>query len=128
MTTTTTTDILVPTRWLPLVRGIWLVFAFLFLGIFIAGLGPRYAELGEVCTTEPCIVMALNSLEVDLLHRMGLNLQFYASLQIALEIYLILIFSALALLIFILRSDTWIGSIVSLAFLFCSNLNLEYNS
>ncbi|NJN53491.1 MAG: hypothetical protein HC804_01300 [Anaerolineae bacterium] len=42
----------------------------------------------------------------------------YALTQMLLEAYLVVIFTGLAILVFWLRSDTWVGYIISLAFLF----------
>jgi hypothetical protein len=114
----TTTDTQVPPRLLPWVRLVWVAFALLLMGIFLAGFTPRYGELLQVCPAEPCIVLTLNPEEVILLNQMGFSLEQYASLQMGLEFSLLVIFSALALLIFWRKSITWIGNLVSLSFLF----------
>jgi hypothetical protein len=113
-----TTDTPVPPRLLPWVRAAWVAFALLLVGIFLVGFGPRYGELLQVCPAEPCIVLTLNPEEVSLLTQMGLSLEQYAALQMGLEFSLLVIFSALALLIFWRKSNTWIGNLVSMSFLF----------
>ncbi|MEZ4766881.1 MAG: hypothetical protein R2844_00435 [Caldilineales bacterium] len=118
MTFAAVPDSQIPRPWLHLVRAGWVVIAVLLLGGFVAGLSWRYREVVEVCTAQPCYVLALAPVEAAALQDLGLNLRFYAAFMLVLEIYVFLVFVGPALLIFWRISDTWIGIMVSLAFLF----------
>jgi hypothetical protein len=111
-------DSLVPTRWLPLLRGLWLLSALALMALFVAGIGFRYRELSVACA-EPCVTLALTGVEVEILQaEAGMSLPLYAAIVLATELYLAFVFCALAALIFWRRSDTWPGLVVSFTFLF----------
>ena len=118
MTYSTASDSQIPRPWVYLVRAAWVVIALVLFAAMVVGVPLRYAELLEVCASGDCVLLALAPAELALLQNVGLSIQFYASFQVALEIYLFVIFGGLALLLFWRISNTWIGIIVSLAFLF----------
>lgn len=118
MNTANQTDMLIPTRWRFVTRVTWLIFLLVLIALFLLGLSPRYREFSQVCTSNDCLVLTLNPFEVNLLQDMGLSLNFYATMQMTLEILSVIAFLIPAWLIFGHRSDTWIGIIISMAFLF----------
>lgn len=118
MTQSTTTESFIPTRWLTPLRVLWFACAFALFASYFAGLGPRYTELTTLCDTGECASLTLASVELSIIQGYGIDLATYAWVQIGLEAYIVVIFSALSGLIFWRRSDTWVGYILSLAFLF----------
>ncbi|MCA9945847.1 MAG: hypothetical protein KC449_20330 [Anaerolineales bacterium] len=112
------TEARIPARWLTPLRIVWVAIAILLFGIYFFGLVPHYNELHQICHTEECPVLTINPEELQTIEQFGLSMDAYALGQILLEAYLVAIFSGLAFLVFRLRSDTWVGYIISLAFLF----------
>jgi len=118
MISSTTAENRIPASWLPLMRAVWFGFALLLLGFYFVGLGPRYAELSAVCPGGDCGPLIITAVEQPIIGSLGFSLQSYAFFEMAMEGFLVLIFAGLGFLVFRLRSDTWIGWLVSLAFLF----------
>ena len=118
MTYSTASDSQISRPWVHLVRAVWIVIALVLVGAMVVGIPLRFTELMEVCASADCVVLALAPTELAMLQNVGLSIQFYASFQVALEIYMFVVFGGLALLLFWRISNTWIGIIVSLAFLF----------
>ena len=118
MTYSTANDSQIPRPWVHLVRAAWIAIALVLVGAMVVGAPLRYAELLDVCTPDDCVMLSLAPSELVLLQDMGLSIQLYAGYQVALEIYLFVVFGGLAMLLFWRISNTWIGIIVSLAFLF----------
>ncbi|MBK9053572.1 MAG: hypothetical protein IPL78_22530 [Chloroflexi bacterium] len=108
----------VPIRWQPVLRVLWVAVALLLFALYFVGLKPNYDELIQLCHTESCPVMSIAPEELQILESFGLSLNAYVYYYFGLEGILIVLFSTLALLVFWRRSDTWIGLVVSQAFLF----------
>jgi hypothetical protein len=115
----------IPPRWLPFLRAVWIACALLLLTLFILDLPLSYAELSQTCIGEACALLALSPDEAAMLQGMGVSLKFYAGFQVGAAIYLVTIFSLLAFLTFWRKADSWIGFIVSLAFLFIGIIFFE---
>lgn len=111
-------DSQIPARWLPFVRGLWLLFVLLLLGVFFAEISPYFNELRTACTGADCLLMALSPGEAQALRDMGLSMAFYAGYMVLLDIYPVLLVMPIAGLVFWRRSDTWLGILLSLALIF----------
>ena len=83
---------------------------------FVAGVPFRYAALANTCMGD-CPSLTLTLAEAMLLESHGASLQYYATLQLGIELSLALVYTALAFFIFWRRSHTWTGIFVSFAFL-----------
>jgi hypothetical protein len=118
MPTNLSLDSNIPTRWLRLVRVIWLFFALLLITGFILGLPVFNAELRQPCSADICPPYTMSAVEEELLVEWGLSLEFYAAYLSGSEIFLVLVFGLPAVLIFWRKSADWIGVFASLAFLF----------
>ena len=113
-----TRDTRIVAPWLTVVRAIWIALVLAVIGLFIAGISPRFDELRVICAGEDCTVLSLSSLEADALRDFGLSLEFYAGYHVVLEVLLAGAFALLGILIFWRRSDDWIGIMVSAAIIF----------
>jgi len=85
-------------------RAVWTSLSLLVVALFVASLPARYYEL---------LHPAQESVRVALAH-MGLSAELYAAYNIAFEVAAAVGFFAVALLIFLRRSDDWMASFVSL--------------
>ena len=112
------TETRIPKRWLTPLRLVWIGCAIFLFAIYFVALGPQYNELQQICLTEECRVLTINPDELQILQQFGMTMKSYALAQMLLEGYLVAMFSGLALLVFWLRSDSWVGYIISLALLF----------
>ncbi|MGH8058089.1 MAG: hypothetical protein ACREOH_12780, partial [Candidatus Entotheonellia bacterium] len=104
-------------RWLMLARTVWLVVAILSLGLFVAGIPAKFAELLVACPTTPCLSDQLRPAEPGALQDLGLSPGFYAAYGIALEVAFVVVHSAVAGLIFWRRSADRMALFVALALL-----------
>ena len=93
-----------PRRQIALLRAGWTGFTLLVLTLFVASLPARYNELRHP---------AQESVRAALAH-MGLSAQLYAAYNIAFAVAAAVGFFAVALLIFLRRSDDWMATFVSL--------------
>jgi hypothetical protein len=91
-------------RQIALMRAVWTSVSLVVVALFVASLPARYDEL---------LHPAQESVRVALAH-MGLSAQLYAAYNIAFEVAAAGGFFAVALLIFLRRSDDWMASFVSL--------------
>jgi len=90
-------------HWLTGLRGLWLAVAVLTLGLFVAGIPPRFDRLlGVAAEYRPA------------LQDLGLSAGFYAVYLTALDLAIVLTHSVIALLIFWYKSDDWMALFVSL--------------
>jgi hypothetical protein len=112
------TDSKIPERWLAVTRVVWFALVFLLLALFIAGIPPYYNELLVPCTTADCLMMALSPQEAGALQDLGISLELFAGYQTGIDIYAVLVLFPLAGLIYWRRSDTWLGLLLSLTFVF----------
>ncbi len=101
-------------RRLLLARAVWVLLALVTIGAHLAGVGSRYEEMSTTCSTEDCVVMALSPAEEEALLNLGLTMHIYGVFQVGLELVLVTLLTALALLIFWKRSSDWMGLLVSM--------------
>ena len=118
MTQLTSTESYIPTRWLTPLKLLWFACAIILFAGYFAGLGPRFDELATLCHSRECASLTLTPQELSILQGYGMDITAFAWAEIGLEGFLVVIFSALAGLLFWRRSDTWVGYTLSLAFLF----------
>jgi hypothetical protein len=64
--------------WLLMARTVWLAIAIFCLMVFIVGIPLNYANLGKVCTLQPCDQDPTPD-SIARFHTSGLSLSFYAS-------------------------------------------------
>ncbi|MCB0034231.1 MAG: hypothetical protein KDE51_09440, partial [Anaerolineales bacterium] len=114
------TETYIPVRWRLPIRILWILIALGLFTLYLAGLEPTYHELSTVCRTAECPARSIATTELALMERYGISLTTYVYYYLILEMVLILFFSVLAILVFWLRSDTWVGIVISLAFLFAA--------
>jgi hypothetical protein len=122
MSPQTVTEARIAPRWRALIRFVWVGLALVLLVLHGQGLGPRQAELQQVCSSASCPVLSLTLEEIDLLSQYDLSLVQYSGFHLVMEGYLILQFLGLGAFIFWKRSDTWLGFVVSLALVFIGTL------
>ena len=96
-------------RRLLLARTVWLTVAAVSLGLFVAGLPAKFAELLVACPTTPCLSNQLRQAEPGALQALGLSPGFYAAYGIALEVAVAAVYSAIAGVIFWRRSADRMG-------------------
>jgi hypothetical protein len=98
---------------LVLARGVWLVLTSFSLIVWIVGIPLNYADLGKVCTIQPCDQDPTPG-SIAQFHASGLSLGFYASYIGTIALISSLVYVVIAALIFWRKSDTWIGLLTSL--------------
>jgi hypothetical protein len=94
---------------------LWFAVTAAYVGIFAAGIGPRFQELREPCAVAVCPALALRPVEVEILGEIGLSARFYAAYQVAFETGMALLLVGLAWLVFQRKGAERIGTLVSLA-------------
>jgi hypothetical protein len=99
--------------WLLIARTDWLAIAIFCLMVFIAGIPLNYANLGKVCTLQPCDQDPTPD-SIARFHASGLSLSFYANYIGTLAVVSGLLYLVIAALIFWRKSNTWIGLLTSL--------------
>ncbi len=102
-------------RWLILAQVVWMAVALLSVGLFVAGIPARYAELRSVCIDgEECAIGRLYPEDVLTLGDLGFSLGSYAAYTLTLEVGFAMVFFAIAAVIFWYKSDEWIALLVAL--------------
>ena len=100
-------------RWLALARVVWLAIAAFCLVVFVLGIPLNYADLGKVCTVQPCDQDPTPA-SIAQFHAAGLTLGFYSAYVGTIGLISGLVYLVIAALIFWRKSDTWIGLLTSL--------------
>ncbi len=93
-----------PGRWLTLARITWLVVVLVTATVLFSGVPAYFSTLHEVCSVEPCIGGQLSPEETRALGELGLPIGFYAAYVLALDLLVVAVFSAVAVIIFWRRS------------------------
>lgn len=112
------TETYIPVRWRLPIRILWLLIAVTLFTIYFMGLKPTYNELSSICHTADCPIITLAPVELEILKQYGLTITHFAYYFLALEAIIVVLFASLGVLVFWLRSDTLVGLVISLAFLF----------
>ena len=100
--------------WLRVAKVLWVLLALVYFGLFIAAFPVGYAINLVICEGDDCLASSVTVDEVAALEDLGLSHEFYAGFFTAAEV-LFLIWVALGVIIFLRRSNDWIGLLVSMA-------------
>ena len=101
-------------KWLRVAKVLWVILALVYFGLFIAAFPVGYAANLVICEADDCLASSVTVDEVAALEDVGLSHEFYAGFFTAAEV-LFLIWVALGVIIFLRRSNDWIGLLVSMA-------------
>jgi hypothetical protein len=104
-------------RWLLLARVAWILVAALAVGLFIRGIPAEFILLHIPCPTVRCPTGQLSPSGVHALEGLGLSVDSFAAYSVAMDVLFAAVCTAVALLIFLRRSDDRMGLLVSLALL-----------
>jgi len=100
--------------WLRVARIAWVILALVYFGLFIAAFPVGYAANLVICEGDECLASSVTIEEVAALEDLGLSHEFYVGFFTAAEL-LFLTWAAVGVIIFLRRSDEWIGLLVSMA-------------
>ena len=106
--------------WLPVARVAWVVVALVVIGLDAAGLPYAYAEVDSVCSGSACAgsdIDALSRGDVEDLQDIGISLNLYAGLTVALSTLGTVVFASTAAAIFFRRSDDKMALLASFTLL-----------
>jgi len=95
----------------------WIVVAALAVGLFIRGIPAEFGLLHVPCPTVRCPTGQLSPSGLHALKGLGLSLDSFAAYTVAMDVLFAAVCTAVALLIFLRRSDDRMGLLVSLALL-----------
>ncbi len=112
----------IPPGWRLLLRPLWLLATAIALGLTLGGLPARYGELQQLCDGPVCASLMLTPGEAGLLGELGVSLPFYATYLTLVDLFLVLLFGGVALLIYWRKSADWSGYLVSLSLIFLGTL------
>ena len=102
------------TRYIPIVRSLWIGLVSITLVLFIAGLFVTFGQLHHVCVTAECHPLQLTPQQLEWNHQLGLSLSFYAwYITLTMTIFGIICF-VVGSIIFWHQSDNWMALYVSL--------------
>ena len=104
-------------RFLVLARMTWILVAALAVGLFIRGIPAEFGLLHVPCPTVRCPTGQLSPSGLHALKGLGLSLDSFAAYTVAMDVLFAAVCTAVALLIFLRRSDDRMGLLVSLALL-----------
>jgi hypothetical protein len=100
-----------------LARAAWVALALLSTSLFVAALPQHYNRLVVVAAPSAAAPGQLRPADVSALADLGLSLHFYAGYDLLWSIVLAGVCTAIALFIFVRKSDDWMALLVSLALL-----------
>src|SRR6266487_127496 len=101
-------------RWLFLARIVWCVLVAFALGLFVVSLLGYISQLQILCTGGSCNSGQLSPDALTTLQHLGLSLGEYVAFNVALILIVTLISCAVALLLFLRRSDDWMALLVAI--------------
>jgi hypothetical protein len=101
-------------RRLVLARIVWGVLVAFALGLFVVSLPGYIAQLQTICTGGSCNSGQLSPDALTTLQHLGLSLGEYIAFNVALILIAALVSYAVALLLFLRRSDDWMALLVAL--------------
>ncbi len=105
-------------HWLFVARAAWLIVGALATGLFVAGIPAEYRQLLLGCPTASCASSGgIAPVELPLLEKLGISLEFFATYGIALELVFTLVYVVVATLIFWRKSSDRQALFVSFALL-----------
>jgi len=101
-------------KWLRVAKVVWVILALVYFGLFIAAFPVGYTANLVICEGDECLASSVTIEEVAALEDLGISHEFYAGFFTAAEL-LFLTWAAVGVIIFLRRSDEWIGLLVSMA-------------
>ena len=104
-------------RSLLLARAAWMVVATLTISLFLAGIPAELALLHRPCPTATCATGQLPPAGLSTLQDLGLTPSLYAAYSVAMDLLFAAVYGAVAVLIFLRKSEDRMGLFVSLALL-----------
>ena len=105
MSTTTLTRPSAEPLWLMLAHVLQILVICLTIGLFIASIPINYEQRATVCRAEPCPPERLTAASEQALNRIGLSVDSFASLTIALDILVAVTFTICAIIIFVRKPN-----------------------
>jgi hypothetical protein len=115
-----------PRRWLFLARSTFALLVLLTLGVFIASLPVYFALLQTVCTVATqCASGQLSTHTAPVVHALGLSLTVYATVAVSIKGITVLVWVAVAGVIFWRKSEDWVALLVALMLVAVSTGNAE---
>lgn len=100
-------------RWRLLVQVACATVAGLALALFLIGLPGNFTFWQTVCPSRPCVSGQVGPIGAQTLHDLGLSLSIYAAYLLLLNVVLVSVFTACALLIVIRKPDDWLALFVA---------------
>jgi hypothetical protein len=104
-------------RWLLLARGAWVAVAVLAVGLFVASIPAEFALLQIPCPTLRCPTGQLPPVGLQAVEDLGLSPDSFAAYAVAMDVVFAAVCVAVAVLIFLRRSDDRMALFVSVALL-----------
>ena len=101
-------------RWLLVGRATCLLIALVAIVMWGWGVPLRYAQLSTICLTQPCGDQQPTPASIPQFAASGISLQFYGLYTGTVEVLFTLVFLLVAAVIFLRKSDTWIGMLTAL--------------
>src|SRR5262249_8529763 len=114
--------------WLPGARVAWVVVAGLSMACYVATIPLEYARYRVICTGSGCSQAGLTPENAHELQRMGLSIEVFAGVFIALSILLAVAWCTVGFVIFWRRSDKPIALLVALMLVTCGTVLLMAQS
>lgn len=106
----------VPTQWLPLLRMSVIVILVILDVFFVIGIPDFYTQLTTLCTLPNCHPLVLTTNDVEMLESVGLTANFYALVQIGIEIVNALFVNFICIYYLRRFMTHWMGYVASLIF------------
>jgi signal transduction histidine kinase len=104
-TTASTGSTLLKNGWLILARAVQVLILCLTVGVFIVSIPVNYEQRMRVCEAEPCPPGVLTSESLQVLAGIGLSLDGFVKITIALDILVALVYTGCAVFIFIRKPN-----------------------
>ncbi len=95
-------------------RLLWILLAVIYFAVFVAACPVSIANYQELCSGDDCTAFQLAAQELAVLEELGVSHDFYASFLPTSEL-LLLTWAGLGVVIYLRRSDDWIGLLASMA-------------
>lgn len=101
-------------RWLLAARVTCLIIALVAIVMWGWGVPLRYMQLSTICLAQPCGDQQPTPASIPQFAASGISLQFYGLYTGTVEVLFTLVFLLVAAVIFLRKSDTWIGMLTAL--------------
>lgn len=112
------TDTLLERRWHLLARSVWFILAALALFVFVVSFPVYIAQLNSICDGSACGTGQLTPQFVDALRSIGLFIDKYVVISVALTFLQAFVWFTVGGLLFWRKSNDWIALLVALMMVF----------